>query len=171
MNKFSKGSIILTCLATIGVVATSVMAAKASKKASERIIEAKIEKGNELTKSETVKIIAPVYIPTIVMGLTTISCIFGINVLNARQQTSIASAYALVDHSYKEYTKKVKEMYGEDVDRQIRDEIGEDEQLFYDLNTMQYFTASIDDVLQKTVTDDGLECYIISTPFDVMPQF
>ena len=51
------------------------------------------------------------------------------------------------------------------------DEIDEDETLFYDLNTMQYFTAGIDDVLQKIVTDDGLECYIISTPFDVMPHF
>ena len=171
MHNFAKGSTLLTCLAAIGVIGTTILAVKGTKKASERIIEAKIEKGEELTKEETIKVAAPAYIPTVIMGVSTIACIFGINVLNQRQQATIASAYALADRTYKEYSNKVKEMYGEEVDQHIKDEIDENETLFYDLNTMQYFTAGIDDVLQKIVTDDGLECYIISTPFDVMPHF
>ena len=171
MSTLSKGSTILTCLAAIGVIGTTILTVKGTKKASDRLIEARIEKGDELTKIETVKVAAPAYIPTIIMGVSTIICIFGIDVLNQRQQAALASAYALADRSYREYSNKVKDLYGEDVDRQIKDGIDYDEQLFYDLNSMQYFTANIDDVLQKTVTDDGLECYIIATPFDVMPRF
>lgn len=187
MNK-STISTILTCVGAIGVVATAVLTAKAVPKASALIEEARYDKFDSkkewgLTKFETVKAAAPAYIPAIITGASTIACIFGANVLNKQAQASLASAYALLDQSYREYTRKVKEMYGEDVDYRIKEEIAKysyddqplivpkDEQLFYDLNSMQYFMASLEDVIQKTITDDGLECYIISTPFDVMPRF
>ena len=158
------------------------LAAKAGIKTNALICDATDEKYEktgefELTKIEKVKAILPSYIPTIAVGTATIACIFGSNILNKQAQASLASAYALLDRSYREYTRKVKDLCGEEVDAQVKQEmskeidIHEGEQLFYDLNSMQYFAASIDDVLQKTVMDDGLECYIISTPFDVMPRF
>lgn len=182
MNKVSCASTVLTCLGAVGVIATSVLTAKAVPKASRLLKNAEKEKGEELTKVEKVKTAAPAYIPAIVVGASTIACIFGANALNLNQQASLMSAYALLDNSYKEYRKKVEEIYGEEADDRIVEEIAKDkyqewaeeieegEQLFYDLNSMQYFTSTVDHVLQKTVTDDGLECYIISTPFDVMPS-
>lgn len=87
-------STVLTCLGGIGVVATSIMAIKATPKALELIEEAKKEKGEELSKWETVKVAAPKYIPAMMTGVATIACIFGANVLNKRQQASLISAYA-----------------------------------------------------------------------------
>ena len=182
MNK-STASTFLTCLGVIGVVVTAVLSAKSAQKVYYELDNAADKKYEsegsfKLTKFETVKTVAAVYAPAIVTGAATIACICGANILNKQSQASLASAYALLDASYREYSNKVKEIYGEEADVQIREEVAknghdipEGEQLFYDLNSMQYFVASFDDVVQKTVTDDGLECYIISTPFDVMPRF
>ena len=54
------------------------------------------------------------------------TCIFGSNVLNKRQQASLASAYALLDTSFKEYKKKVIDLYNEEADIEIRNEIAKD---------------------------------------------
>ena len=43
----------------------------------------------------------------------------------------------------------------------------DDECLFYDFVSQQYFSATMDEVIQKVTMDDGLECYIITTPYDL----
>lgn len=119
-------SIILTCIGAIGVIATAVTAAKSTPKAMALLEKAKDEKGDELTKMEAVKITVPAYIPTVAVGVSTIACIFGANVLSRRHQAALTSAYALVDNAYKEYRNKVKELFGEETDNQIRDAIARD---------------------------------------------
>lgn len=94
-------STVLTCLGSVGLVATTVLSIKATPKALQLIEEAKEEKGEELTKWEKVKVAGPKYIPTVLVGVSTLVCIFGANVLNKRQQASLISAYALLDESYK----------------------------------------------------------------------
>lgn len=176
-------STILTCLGAAGTVATAVLAVKATPKAIRLLDEAEEVKGEELTNLEKVEIAGPAYIPAILVGLSTVACIFGANTLNKRQQASLMSAYALLDSSYQEYRNKVTEIYGEDADDQIKEEIVKDrrkefeenlpegEALFFDYNAMEYFNASFDDVLQKVTMEDGLECYIISTPYNVIETF
>ena len=150
---------ILTCAGGIGVVATSVMAVKATPKALRLLEEAKAEKGGDLTKLEVVAVAWPAYVPAIVTGATTIACIFGANVLNQCQQASLASAYALINNSYKEYKKKVEELYGKEANSQIQQEIAKDkykenniqqendELLFYDEFSGRYFNATMERVL------------------------
>lgn len=173
-----KRSTILTCIGAIGVVVTSVATAKVAPKAARLLEEAEAEKGDELTFFEKVKVAGPTYIPPVALGLSTIACIFSANMLDQRTQASMAGAYALLDNSYKEYKNKVKEIYGEDADAKVkeavandkyeeRDDLPEGTQLFFDYNTGQYFNATIDEVLQKFTTDDGLEGYIISMPWEV----
>ena len=152
---------ILTCMGGVGVVATTVMAVKATPKALTLLEEAKEEKGEVLTELEVVKTIAPCYIPTILMGAATISCIFGANILNKRQQASLASAYALLSTSYKEYKDKVEEMMGEGANEQISNEIAKDHykeidiseeddglELFYDNFSGRYFRSTLFKVQQ-----------------------
>lgn len=151
---------ILTCVGGIGVVATSVMAVKATPKALQLLEEAKAEKGDDLTKLEVVAVAGPAYIPAMVTGAATIACIFGANVLNQRQQASLASAYALIDNSYKEYKKKVEELYGKEADAQVKQEIAKDKYkksdvkdeddklLFYDEFSGRFFNATMEDVLR-----------------------
>lgn len=145
-------STILTVTGSVGVVATTVLAVKATPKALALLNDAKKEKGEELTKLEKLKVAAPVYIPTVVTGVATISCVFGANVLNKRKQAALMSAYALLDNSYKQYKVKVNELYGEDADDRIKEEIAKDnyektevktdEELFYDAFSGQFFTST-----------------------------
>ena len=152
-------STILTCMGGAGVIATSVTAVRATLKALYLLEEATREKGEDLTKLESVRIAGPVYIPAILVGVSTIVCIFGANILNKRQQAALASAYALLDNSYKEYRRKVVDLYGEQVDEKIRGEIAKDkydctditvqndQQLFYDEFSGRYFESTTADVI------------------------
>jgi hypothetical protein len=113
-----------------------------------------------LTKLEVVRVAGPTYIPTIAMGVGTLACIFGANVLNKNQQAAMVSAYALLDSSYKDYKKKVEELYGEEADRQVVEAIAKDKydeeesvessdntQLFYDEFSGRYFESTMEKVI------------------------
>ena len=146
---------ILTCVGAAGVIATTVTAVKATPKALVLLEQAKAEKGEDLTKVETVKIAGPAYVPTVLLGVGTIACIFGANVLNQRNQASLMSAYALVDGAYKDYRKKVDELYGTEAGEQVRAGIAQDNyepgeveltdsntRLYYDFYSSRYFEAT-----------------------------
>lgn len=148
-------STILTCIGTAGLVATTITAVKATPKAIMLMEEAREEKGEELTNLEKVKIAGPAYIPTAVLGVSTLACIFGANILNKRGQASLMSAYALVDSKYKDYHKKVNELYGDEAGNKIRSEIAKekyeenpipvedgDKRLYYDYYSNRYFEAT-----------------------------
>lgn len=145
---------ILTFLGAAGVVATSIAAVKATPKAMVLLEKTKEEKGEELTKLEMVKVAGPAYIPAVAIGASTIACIFGANALNKKTQASIMSAYALLDTSYKQYKSKVKELYGENSDRNVKKEIAKDKFkdndihinnekiLFFDFYSLRYFEST-----------------------------
>lgn len=116
-------STILTIIGGVGVVGTAVMTAKATPKALALMEEAKVEKGEELTTWETVKVAGPAYIPAVAVGASTLLCIFGANILDRRSQAALTSAYALIDNAYKEYKNKLKELYGEEAHNKIVDAI------------------------------------------------
>lgn len=152
-------STILTCAGAVGVVATTVMAVKATPKALSLIENAKEEKGEELSKWEVVKVAGPSYIPAVITGAGTIACIFGSNIISKHQQATLMSAYALLDNSYKEYRKKVDEIYGEEAGKTVRAEIAKDKyagddvsvddgkELFYDFYSGRYFESTKEAVL------------------------
>ena len=170
-------SSILTGIGAAGVVATSVMAVKATPKAINIIREAKEEKGEDLTAIETVRAVGPIYIPAIISGVSTIACIFGANILNKRSQAALASAYAFLDNSYKEYKNKVSELYGGDANNNIREEIAkdkykdysnsftDDKQLYFDEYSGRYFQSTPEDIqkaeyeLNRTLSIDD-EAYL-----------
>lgn len=151
---------VLSVVGAVGVVATVVVATKATTKAQDLLNQAKEEKGEDLTKLEMVKAAGPAYIPTVLLGASTIACILGANVLNKRQQAALVSAYALVDTSFKNYKKKVEELYGEGANSEVRREIVKDQyagyektddtdkELFYDAFSNRYFESTMADVLK-----------------------
>lgn len=173
MNRFLKrnASTILTCVGAVGVVATSVMAVKATPKALILLEKAKEEKGEDLTTWETVKMAGPAYIPAVITGATTIACIFGANIISKHQQAALMSAYALLDSSYKEYKNKVDELYGEEAGRKVREEIVKDKytgddillddtkELFYDFYSGRYFNSSIEAV-QRAEYETNRKLYV-----------
>lgn len=167
------GSTILTILGVIGVIGTSVMVMKATPKVTDIVTKKEKERDEKISKWEYIKIVYPVYIPAMIMGLATIGCIIGANILNKQSQASLASAYALLDRSYKEYRNKLKELYGEEAHANIIDSIAIDNSkdvhisceamfsycdlsvennngepiLFYDAFSKRYFKKTIEQVL------------------------
>ena len=154
-------STILTCLGAVGVIATTILAVKATPKAVKALEQAKEEKGEELTKVEKVKVAAPAYVPTAAVGVSTIACIFGANVLNKRQQASLMGAYALLNTSYKEYKKKTNEVFGDNADRRIEEAIAtskkvfetveKGKELFFDNFSMRFFSSTREKVYKAEV--------------------
>lgn len=117
---------ILSVIASAGVIASAVLAAKATPKAMAVLEEEQISKEEPLTPIETVKAVAPAYIPAASVCAMTILCILGANALNKRQQAAITSAYIFLEQSYKKYKGKVAEIFGKQADEDIQKAVIED---------------------------------------------
>ena len=138
---------------------TTVMAVKATPKAMQLIKAAEEEKGEKLTRMETIKIAGPTYASTALLGIATIGSIFGANALNKRSQAALMSAYALVDQTFRDYKTHVEEEYGEEANAHIREKIAKDRyveqktelggetKLFYDFYSGRYFNSTMEKVL------------------------
>ncbi len=179
---------ILSILACAGVVSTTVLAIKAVPKAQDRQLIALSKKEQKydtcyydnkpvtfnmtepLTKKEAIIASIPAYIPTAISAAATMACILGANVLNKKAQASLMSAYMLTNQHFNEYRKAAKEVYGEDADRKIKEQVAirnynedfmvypsltydtdDDEAnkvLFYEPYTETYFWSTIERVQQ-----------------------
>ena len=163
-------STILTALGGAGVVATALTAVKSTPKVIKLIEVYEEQKGEDLTTLEKIKVAGPHYIPSILIGAGTIACIFGANILNKRNQASLISAYALIDNSYKEYKKKMTELYGDEAHKEVISSIAkdkytddirvsDDKQLFYDEFSHRYFESTLEDVIKAEYnTNRQLQC-------------
>lgn len=168
-------STILTVVGAAGVVATAVLAVKATPKAME-LVEEEIHRQNvelfendvdkeltdfaqivKLKPIEVVKVAWKPYVPAIITGVSTIACIFGANVLNKRQQAALMSAYAVLDSSYREYREHAKALNENNSDIDVKREIiktkfdsdtvlDEDKELFFDYQSMRWFESTFEEV-------------------------
>lgn len=104
--------IILTCIGAVGIVATSVMAVRATPKALDLIHKnSRINHDGDpyaYTKAEAVQSAWKCYIPSVLIGTSTIVCIFGANILSRHQQAALTSAYTMLNESYKQYRQAAK---------------------------------------------------------------
>lgn len=141
-----------------GFVTTVYLAVKATPKALE------IQKGfnEETTFWEKTKALAPVYIPTFTVGMSSIACILaGTNMYN-RRLGAMAAAYKITETAYREYKDGVIEAFGEKKEKIVRDKIAEKKMeetahlapeqvpegkyLYYDASTGGYFWSSDTDI-------------------------
>ncbi len=173
-------STILSFVGAGGVIATTVLAVKATPKALELIKNEKEKLGypndsaENLTVIDTIKVAWKPYIPAVITGVSTIACIFGANYLNLRQQASLMSAYALLDNTFKEYRTKTKELCPEEspiFEHEIikskfnkNMELNEDKELFFDYQSMRYFESTMTELkaaeehLNLCLAEDGYVC-------------
>lgn len=175
MNKFEifikkNSSTILSALASIGVMGTAILAVKATPKALKQIELHKKYPSNEnetlsdavkcksITKLEIVKATWKLYIPSILVGASTIACIFGSNYINKKNQKALISAYMLLESSYLRYRETANNLYGQDADEKINNlkhfkEVANDdnipkiddnseEKLYFDSQSMRYFRST-----------------------------
>lgn len=120
---------ILTGIGIAGMVATTILAVKATPKAIELI---KNEKelaesySEELTPMDKVKACWKCYIPAAVTGVMSITCLIGASSVNTKRNAALTAAYTLSDSALREYREKVVETIGEKKEKTIKDKISED---------------------------------------------
>lgn len=157
---------ILLVTGITGVVTSAVMACKATTKVDAIVEETKksidmihegMEAGNicdvEYTEEDGKKDLAIVYIqtgvkfaklygPSVLLGLTSISCILASNNIIRKRNIALSAAYAAIDKSFKGYRSRVIERFGESMDRELR----------YNIKTQEIKETVVDEETGKKKT-------------------
>lgn len=134
---------ILLVSGIVGVVATTVMACKATTKVSTIIDDAKkqIDTVHEVletpelegkyTQEDSKKDLTIIYAktglelvklygPAVLMGVASIGCILTSHNIIHKRNAALAAAYATVDQGFKEYRNRVVERFGKELDKELR---------------------------------------------------
>ena len=117
---------ILTGIGIAGMITTTVLAVKATPKAIRLIEEAKEEKGEDLTKAETVKTCWKAYIPAAAICVASTACLIGASSVSIRRNAMLATAYKLSETAFSEYKEKVVETIGDEKEKIVREKISEE---------------------------------------------
>lgn len=134
---------ILAGVGVVGVVASTVMACKATTKLNDILSESKeqLEQIKEVAadpsyeekytqddaKSDTtityvqtgVKIVK-LYAPSVILCTTSLGCLLASNNILRKRNAALSAAYMTVDKSFKEYRRRVAERFGDEVEKEIR---------------------------------------------------
>ncbi len=133
---------IMVIAGVVGVVASAVMACKATTKASDIIEETKDQMDKIKTVAEThdaeeyseedmkkdttivytqaaVKFIK-LYAPSVLLGAASITSILAGHNITRKRNIALAAAYATIDKSFKSYRANVVERFGKDLDKELR---------------------------------------------------
>lgn len=119
---------ILTGVGIAGTVTTAVLTAKASFKAArviDDIANQDISAG-PVTKREIALAIAPLYVPAVGSGITTITAIFFSYKISSQQSAALAAAYGISEKAFQEYKDKVVEKIGEKKENTIVESLAQD---------------------------------------------
>ena len=138
---------LLTAIGIVGMGVTTIMSVKATPKALKQIEEARDEKGEDLTKIETVKAGWKPYIPAAITGVTSIICLLGANSIHTRRNAALVTAYQISTTALNEYKDKVVETVGEATAKEIRDRVVEEKKENIANSHPTFIIATDDDVL------------------------
>ena len=156
---------ILLVTGTVGIVASTVMACKATLKVEEIVDEAKekidtihqvsadpamAEKYSEedgkkdlaIVYTQTAVKFIKLYGPSVTIGVASLACMIGSNRILNKRNAALAAAYAAVDKSFKEYRGRVIERFGKQMDRELR----------YNIKAQEIEETAIDANGKETVT-------------------
>lgn len=134
---------ILAGVGVVGVIASTVLACKATTKLSGVLEDAKeqLDKVKEVAndpeyadkynaedaKKDTTIIyvqkgveIIKIYLPAVTLGAVSLGCILASNNILRRRNAALGAAYATLDKSYKTYRNRVAERFGDEVEKEIR---------------------------------------------------
>ena len=145
--KFKKHSPeILVVTGVVGIIASTVMACKATTKVSDIVDDAKetidtihdsvgkglhTSDGEEYTQevankdlvivyAQTGWKLAKLYGPSVALGVASIGCMIGSNHILRKRNIALAAAFKAVDTSFKEYRDRVINRFGKEMDRELR---------------------------------------------------
>lgn len=173
--------IILTTIGVTGSLTTAFLTGKASFKAA-HILEAALEDKRieiqddiprgipTLNNKEKIKLVWMLYIPAASTGVVTVVSIIASNRIGMRRAAAVAAAYSISEKAFVEYKEKVLEKFGENKERDVRDDLARDrvnenpvsstqviitgggDVLCYDAFTGRYFKSDME-TLKKAQND------------------
>ena len=134
---------ILAGVGVVGVVASTVMACKATMKLNDILEEAKetrdkikevennpayedkytpedAKKDLAINYMQTSMKIAKLYAPAVLLGSASLGCLLASNDILRKRNAALSAAYMTVDKGFKEYRQRVAERFGEEVEKEIR---------------------------------------------------
>lgn len=121
------GPAILFGAGVIGVIATVVLACKATLKVEEVLDEytdalegAEGQREQAGVYFRAAGTLAKMYAPAVIVGAASIAALTGAHVVLSRRNVALTAAYAALDKGFREYRKRVVDAYGEDKDRELR---------------------------------------------------
>ena len=135
---------ILVVGGVVGLVASGVMACKATTKLSAILDDSKeqielfdkvaanpemvneeytvedAEKDKKIVKVQTAVKVAKLYAPAVAIGMVSIGAIFASNNIMRKRNVALGAAYATVDRAFKDYRNRVVDRFGEELDKELR---------------------------------------------------
>lgn len=114
---------ILTGLGIAGWFTTTILVAKATPKALQKLDDAEYEKGEDLTVPEKVKATWKCYAPAVALGTASTACLIGASRQNLKRNAALATAYKLTETAFAEYKEKVVETLGEKKEKAVRQKV------------------------------------------------
>lgn len=159
---------ILAGVGVVGVVASTVMACKATMKLNDILEESKetrdkikevesnpryeeqyshedAKKDLTINYTQTAMKIAKLYAPAVILGSASLGCLLASNDILRKRNAALSAAYMTVDKSFKEYRQRVVDRFGEEVEKEIR------------------YNIKAEEVTSTVVTEDGSETTITET--------
>jgi len=139
---------ILTGIGITGMITSTVLAVKATPKALKLIENKKKEINTDnLNTIDTIKAAWKPYIPTVLVGLASATCIIGASATNYKRNAALASAYALSERTLLRYRDKVIDTIGERKEHQIKEKVAQDELNNNKINNSQIIITGQGDTL------------------------
>lgn len=162
---------ILMAAGVIGVVASSVMACKATLKVNdileemkanndavnEMLVDDRVTKeqySEEDAKKDRAIIVAQtgikfikLYGPSVALGALSISSILASNNIMRKRNIALAAAYTVVDSSFKDYRARLVERFGEELDRELK----------YNIKTEQVEEIAVDEEGKESIVTTAVK--------------
>ena len=159
---------ILAGVGVVGVVASTVMACKATMKLNDILEESKetrnkirevesnpryeeqyshedAKKDLTINYTQTGLKIAKLYAPAVILGSASLGCLLASNDILRKRNAALSAAYMTVDKSFKEYRQRVVDRFGEEVEKEIR------------------YNIKAEEITSTVVAEDGSETTITET--------
>lgn len=148
----TNSSTILTCLGIAGIIGTAILSATNALKATKKIKELELEKGEELTVPEKIKAVLPICTPSIIVAASTIVCVVGSNIISKRKLSAALCAYTSLVGSLSNVKATPSNSQNGDVENRKIDLCDmpdkEEPLMFYEPCSDRFFEATMLDVLK-----------------------
>ena len=161
---------ILMTVGVIGIVASGVMACKATLKVQDIVDDAKQkidtihevsndpEMSDKYSEEDGKKDMAIVYTqtavkfiklygPSVALGVASLGCMIGSNRILNKRNVALAAAYTAVDKSFKEYRGRVIDRFGKQLDKELK----------YGIKAQEIEEVSVDEKGKETVKKNTVE--------------